>query len=185
MNTITKQDIELSERLRLACANLLITNPQFVAQDANGWWYHYTVEPTMNAHRGRWLEDKRTGADNLFQTDENPNWRETLMEFTTPKIEAGKRYWRRDGHITDAISQYKPDVMRDGNILYNSNGLSVCGNGTPYDLIAEYREEEKPIYNKDGIHVATAYFFSGKDVAETFVNGIYPDDEKQPTETEL
>ena len=140
---ITKQDIELSERLRLACAEKGITQPVMAAQDEDGKWVHYDEKPIRYERLGFFSTGPDSGVD-LFQTDPNENWRDTLMQFTTPKIEVGKRYWRRDGEVTGELQRsiWIPDGFYDP-----VDGKHFHATGTPYgvsyvcDLIAEYREE--------------------------------------------
>jgi len=135
-----KQQIELSERLRLACLEKGISEPRFVAQDEDGKWAHYNKTPQRD--NIEWFD-----ADNpriILHEQPNENWRETLMEFITPKIEVGKRYWRRDGSVSPII-QYEPQYgYNDGKWLYTESGLHNALDSLRYneiDLIAEYREE--------------------------------------------
>lgn len=81
MNTITQSDIELSERLRKACLEKGITEPRFVAQDANGSWYHHAERPIC--HHAFWLCHGLFTVKTrfLFVDKPNQNWRDTLMEW--------------------------------------------------------------------------------------------------------
>lgn len=74
---MNNEEIELSERLRKACLEKGITEPRFVAQDADGEWYHFTEKP--NASRFLWT--RPMGSTYLYYDCRNPNWRDTLMEF--------------------------------------------------------------------------------------------------------
>ena len=70
-------EIALSERLRKACLEKGITEPRYVAQDADGEWYHFTEKP--QALRSLWRCG--IGSTFLYYDRHNPSWRETLMEW--------------------------------------------------------------------------------------------------------
>jgi len=137
-----KEQIELSERLRLACANKSINEPKFVAQDKSGTWYHYKEKPIM--WEFTWFSENSDLYEQLFYAGANENWRETLMEFITPKIEVGKRYWRRDGSVSGVVEKDHNNLIRADFYVHEQNG-SWRKNGNPHDLdlIAEYLVEEK------------------------------------------
>jgi len=157
-----KQQIELSERLRLACLEKGIAEPKFVAQDDDGKWWHYNNTPQRDDVEWFDVDNPRI----ILYDQPNDNWRQTLMEFITPKIEVGKRYWRRDGEVTGLI---RMDSRLDsfGSLhdplhlwVYTAEGIyaAIPSLHNPMlDLIAEYREDEKPekISLQDAIKLIT------------------------------
>lgn len=71
------------------------------------------------------------------------------------KLEAGKRYWRRDGGVSAAL-RWRPSLANstgeftDDIGSWNESGRwSACGE-TPYDLVREYTEPQ-PLEWKRGI----------------------------------
>ena len=142
MNTITKQDIELSELLRKACADNGITEPRFVAMDNDGRWFHFLSEPWHQKNDEIW--DSLDDIDDIKMVcidEPNPNWLYTLMEFITPTIEAGKRYWRRDGSVSEEIEPVDDCtglVCWDGLYSYTKEGYYIPHRRCELDLIAEY-----------------------------------------------
>lgn len=77
MNTITQSEIELSERLIKACLEKGITEPRYVAQDADGAWYHYHEKPRPMLTL--WIPVRASYF--LYSERPNPDWRDTLMEW--------------------------------------------------------------------------------------------------------
>ena len=53
---------------------------EWVAQDANGAWWGYSVEP-LEAH-AHWYENEVGRYVSLGQGEPNPRWRETLRRHT-------------------------------------------------------------------------------------------------------
>ncbi len=53
---------------------------RFIAQDSDGWWWGYSVEPLEN-HRG-WYENEVGQNIKLKQTDANEKWRESLVKIS-------------------------------------------------------------------------------------------------------
>jgi len=136
---MTTQEIELSERLRKACLEKGITEPRFVAQDADGWWIHYNEDPACFYKLG-FFANARAECQELFCDETTAeNWRETLMEFVKPTIEEGKRYWRRDGSVSGVI--YCDYGFTDGGNSYWDDGAENLGVIGDNDVIAEYKGE--------------------------------------------
>jgi len=50
----------------------------FIAQDSDGWWWGYSVEPLEN-HRG-WYENEVGQDIKLMQTQASELWRESLYK---------------------------------------------------------------------------------------------------------
>lgn len=142
MNTITKSDIELSERLRKACLEKGITEPRFVAQDGDGTWCHYQSQPYTIPALGFWEAFGDYGMILIEEDTMIKNWRDTLMEFVKPTVENGKMYWQRDGNITFNMRMvHDGDCFTDGVRSWLQDGSFYGDQLHRFDLIAEYTGE--------------------------------------------
>lgn len=52
---------------------------RYIAQDSDGSWWGYSVEPLQN-HRG-WYENELGENKKLLETDVNENWRDSLFKY--------------------------------------------------------------------------------------------------------
>lgn len=51
---------------------------RFLAQDADGSWWGYSVEPLMNHHG--WYENEVGDTYKLQKTEPNPDWQNSLVK---------------------------------------------------------------------------------------------------------
>ena len=68
------------------------------------------------------------------------------------KIEAGKRYVRRDGVTTDPlILRPKSGFLSDpsSTVTYGRNGIMIDSCNTDFEIVAEYWDRNKPIRTKN------------------------------------
>lgn len=78
---MNREQIELSERLRKACLEKGITEPRFVAQDADGTWCHYKSMPYTIPALGFWEAGGDHGVFLIEEDELHFDWRDALMEF--------------------------------------------------------------------------------------------------------
>jgi len=53
---------------------------RYIAQDSDGSWWGYSVEPLQN-HRG-WYENELGENKKLLESDVNENWRDSLFKYS-------------------------------------------------------------------------------------------------------